>query len=642
MSREMRVTAEWAVWGKRPGTWDDYEILHCSEGQFSHDDFREIMIKWAPGTLADLPQVTISWVNGRGDVAHVGLAIQSWSGQLDGLGRPIAVTTYYCVPYAQIAGGPVSYEGLYRAFSECALPVDAPLTLNIPVLEPRDIAGRVDETAMGAAALLLADEPVCVVGGEFLPLPDRLRYLDTVAALLPYGLRTRLTASTWTDSSTKHRIKLSFAKHPLEGARSVTWGTPESDSHRWTDITRHYFDLLTRRSPGELVRRLARQTEPVSFKEAPKRALALLDDSTHTLVHSVPSSHRGYAIEDDLHQCADLLEKGRLDEVGEIVERLRYNGRTHEATEDERERYREIVEGRLLAKGRALPADVVDAFYGMTLVLAYGRVLTVEAMERVQEAAGQWSLPLIEAMRRMPAAEPAVSVRLAMLLGGVGQAQVLESMQTPDLVEAAAREPFDPALIGLVHEQLVERGGDGGGEDGELAPALGRHAYLASASAALHARDPEAHFHSLRQLLVAAYGRGLDQKAVNEIVSGVLDLRYATLITAMAALYGKGAERALVNAVQSRAQLDRETRYYMLERLSDPAPEVAPEPEPRRGHRLLLRGDRRHERSARGHRRASPPDRLIPPAGWVLLTLLAAGVVVAVVVIVILLQAPHG
>jgi hypothetical protein len=631
VSREVRVTAEWAVWGKRPGTWDDYGILRCSEGQFSHDDFREIMIKWAPGTLPDLPQVTISWVNGRGDVPHIGLAIQSWSGQQDGLGRPIADTSYFCVPYAQIAGGPVSYEGLYRAFSECVLPVDAPLTVKIPVLDTRDIASRVDETAMETAALLLADEPVCVVGGEFLPMPERLRHLDTVAALLPYGLRTRLTASTWTDSSTKHRIKLSFAKHPREGARSVSWSAHESESHRWADLSRHYFDLLARRSPGELVRRLARQTEPVSFKDAPSHALALLDDSAYTLVHSVASPHTGYVIEDDLHRCADLLEQRWPGGIGEVVQRLRLNARTHDPTQEERERYREIIEGRLLARGPDLPVEVVDAFYGVTLALAYGRVLTLDAMARITNAVPP-SAPLEEAMRRMPAAEPAVSVRLAMRLGGDDKARLLESMQTPDLVEVAALEPFDPAVVRLVHEQLVARGGDGG-EDAEIAPALGRHAYLSSAVAALHARDPGAQVHSLRQLLVAAYGRSLDQKAFNEVVSSVLDPRPARLIIATAAQYGKGAEQALVNAVQSRAQLDRETRYYMLERLSDPAPAVAPETRPTRRYRLLPHRFRRHERPQRPPRQTPPHDPLIPPVGRVLLTLLAAVIVVAAVTI---------
>jgi hypothetical protein len=47
-----------------------------------------------------------------------------------------------------------------------------------------------------------------------------------VAALLPYGYRTKFTAATWSDSASKHRFRLAFAARPRDGAYPIAWGAP--------------------------------------------------------------------------------------------------------------------------------------------------------------------------------------------------------------------------------------------------------------------------------------------------------------------------------------------------------------------------------------------------------------------------------
>ncbi|WP_248960070.1 hypothetical protein [Sphaerisporangium perillae] len=263
----VRVTAEWAVWGRRPGTRDGDEILAFSQGRFSRDDYGEIIARYATGAPVNLPQVTMSWVGG-GASAHIGLAVQSWSGKRDGLGRDIAVIRYFCVPYAQLAGGPVSYEALYHALDGRTLPFDGPLTVEVPSLDAEPVAAAVDGTARSAAALLLTGAPVCVVNAEAVPLLNRLRFLDAVASLLPYGFRSRLTASTWTDSASRHRIRLSFARHAPQGAHSISWGETAPIS-KYPDIAQHYHETLVNcRDLTGLVRRFARETEPQSMRTA--------------------------------------------------------------------------------------------------------------------------------------------------------------------------------------------------------------------------------------------------------------------------------------------------------------------------------------------------------------------------------------
>ncbi|RCG26159.1 hypothetical protein DQ384_29730 [Sphaerisporangium album] len=537
MSREVKVTAEWALWGKRPGTDDDYSVLDCSRGPFTREDFQEILTKWSPGTLPNLPQVTISWVYGRGDVPYVGLAVQSWSGERDGFGRPIAVTGYFCVPYAQLAAGPVSYQALYEVLAAHRLPVDGPLIVSVPASEPHRLADTADDTAMAAAALLLADAQVCVTGGGHLPMTERLRYLDTVAALLPYGLRTRLTASTWTDSSATHQIKLSFAKRPREGASTLTLGGGAEGFSTWSDVSRYFYDVLTRRAPGELAEAFAQATDPLTFKEAPRQALAALGDSGHRPVHGsspLPVFYSG------LNRCGELLEQGEYAELDDQVAELARLLRSQAPSAHEREHYRDIVESRLLPRLDAVPrAGLRDAVYDLALPLGYGRLLTINIMERVLSITGGGP-PVYTAMARMKTMEPQAALLLAMRVQDPDRSRLLAAIQTPDLVRFAAAEACDPPVVRFIHAELVGRGGEGG-DDPEIAPALSAHAYLAPAIARLHRDDHAAQSAALRALLVAAYGPSLDHAQVQEVLGSVLPPEWRPVVSAATSLYGHAA-----------------------------------------------------------------------------------------------------
>lgn len=240
------------------------EVLACSRGLFTEGDFERIISYHALASSEEPPQVTVAWV-GAGDKAHVVLAVEEWSGERDGMGRAIAMTRCFCVPYAQAASGPLSYEGLYTALPDLAeSPSDDPLVVEGTALDPAALAGRADRTAIGAAALLVTGQPVCILRAEHIPLIERLRFLDVVVALLPYGFRTRFTASTWTNSAARHRIRLSFARHPQPGALAIGWGgevvVPEG-----YDAARAYHGVLLRDDLADLIARFSRDTEPRSF-----------------------------------------------------------------------------------------------------------------------------------------------------------------------------------------------------------------------------------------------------------------------------------------------------------------------------------------------------------------------------------------
>lgn len=260
----------------------------------SRDDFEEIRTVYTIGTPEKLPQVTTAWV-GSGDDAHLVLAIQTWSDEEDRRHRRIARTHYFCVPYARITQPPhpVSYEDLYHVLGMCSLTTDRQLVVPVPTLDSGAVAARIDGTAMTTAALLMTGQHVCVVDGEAVPTIERLRFLDTVAALLPYGMRARLTASTWASSTADHKIRLAFTQHVPARTYPVAWGQLAEIPRHEEDAYR-YLTLLGRHAPdAKLVDWLAARTEPLTFgKNGRSRVLDLLRGSTpRPYRHSCPRPH---------------------------------------------------------------------------------------------------------------------------------------------------------------------------------------------------------------------------------------------------------------------------------------------------------------------------------------------------------------
>ncbi|OUC99202.1 hypothetical protein [Streptosporangium minutum] len=258
---------EWALEGKRPGAHDDYELLDWSDDRLGPEVFEKIRSRYATGLSADLPQVTIAVAatREREQVSHhIVLAAQEWSGHRDATNRKIAYTRWFYVPYQDLAVHQVSYEALYHALAGLPATPSPPLVVRVPEFDPTALVPGSD--ARYAAALLLTGRPVCVVGADRVPMIERLRFLDTVAALLPYGMRTRLTAATWTSSTARHKLRLSFARHAPENAYEVRWG--HGAEITWRDGRANVcLGLLARHDVQleDMLRGLAGLTDPLSF-----------------------------------------------------------------------------------------------------------------------------------------------------------------------------------------------------------------------------------------------------------------------------------------------------------------------------------------------------------------------------------------
>ncbi|WP_256789679.1 hypothetical protein [Frankia sp. AvcI1] len=316
-----RIEAGWAVKGKLPGTFADYAVLRCSSVYFGRGDYGAILRRFTPGTppppeaagrpdTGGLPWVTVSYAPRPGG-GLLGVARCDWTAEVDGAGRRIARTTYLCAPFDELAAAQVTYEDLHSALrldpavaavlrpeADAATDAEAgaPARLgHLPGLDPAVVAQYLaDEDrfrfAAGVAGLVLCG-PVALLGAPALPpeqrVAERLRLLDAVAALLPFGQRAQLVASTWVRSGADHRIRLAFSDQAWPGAVAarVPVGGHPGELPALPDVAAEYQRLLIglRDRYGEPVERIvAHLTEP-AYQGAhpiadPRHALLSLAD----------------------------------------------------------------------------------------------------------------------------------------------------------------------------------------------------------------------------------------------------------------------------------------------------------------------------------------------------------------------------
>lgn len=294
MSGPVPVDAGWAVWGKRPGTNEDYSILSAGSQPLSRAEYASIVAHFTPGNPpagrgrpGSLPWVTFSvaGVDGR---PYLGISVQDLVSQVDGVGRPIAQTSYFCAPYTDLAQPAVSCLGLYQAVAEVPLPGQdgPPVRLTITPLDPVATAGMIRklnvDTVVTTASLLL-DGPVTIVGAEGSTFLERLWFIDAVAALLPFAYRAGYTAATWSDNGAGQRIRLAFSSRSPSGAATLQWQTtPEAikadgPARRYRNRLAGVLSRSLASDPlTELVRSLARLTEPARRFDDPGYALDCL------------------------------------------------------------------------------------------------------------------------------------------------------------------------------------------------------------------------------------------------------------------------------------------------------------------------------------------------------------------------------
>jgi hypothetical protein len=387
------VTAHWALWGKQASE-TAYQVLRCSDGVFSRDDFGEVITRYASGVKDRLPQYTVCWIPGaQGRPAYLGVAIHELadpdparSGGRSRIvgGREVEYARLFCVPYPEMAELGVSYPNLAASVMEYQLPAgeSAPIRVALRADAGRPhVAAKFRDLAEKVAALLLTTRPVCLLGAEGTTAEDRLRFIELVMSLLPYGLRSRLSASTWASSTAQElKLRLYFANAPRDDDKTshVAWDDSEppklSGEH---EAIRLYLGWLRRTGPNAALA-LAGETTPMRFTP----------EDVRLLVDHLP---RDRSVTETLDDLADSLRKQDRTNVGAGVERLT----RHLVSQDDRslaagrEACRGLILRRSMLRDRpALDPAIKARLYQVLLQLAFDTPLTYASYCKIEQAVG--------------------------------------------------------------------------------------------------------------------------------------------------------------------------------------------------------------------------------------------------------------
>ena len=293
------IAADWALIGKAPGAPDDYGIRAASATDL---DVRQFAWRYVAG-VPD-PDVPLDapwappWVTfGTHRVGSAPMlsasVVYPWDG-LDQAGRRIWPRLFIASRYEDIARYKMSYQTWYAAITAIADRLRMSEGDGRPIqlaAEPQPVDGIVGaigeygfERLAGIAALLLDNRRVAILGTRRLPLARRLGLLDAIVALLPYGCRADLSASSAVDRRIQHDFRLVFTEFPGDNQVPVPLtGSAAARPALETPAARRYHELLLdkgkERNSGlaRVVNHLWRHAETYALSD-PGSAVPVLED----------------------------------------------------------------------------------------------------------------------------------------------------------------------------------------------------------------------------------------------------------------------------------------------------------------------------------------------------------------------------
>jgi hypothetical protein len=552
------VTAEWALWGKETSE-TAYHVLRCSDGVFSRDDFREVITRYASGVRDRLPQYTVCWIpSAQGHHAYLGVAIHELadpdparSGGRSRIvgGREVEYVRLFCVLYSEMAKFAVSYPNLVELVTGYQLPVGnaSPIRIELRAASGRHrtIAAQFRVLAENVAALLLTTRPVCVLGAEGTTAEDRLRFIELVMSLLPYGLRSRLSASTWASSTAQDlKLRLFFANAPRDDGKTshVTWGQPEPPHLSGEyEAVRLYLEWLRRTGSGAAPA-LAGMTEP---------PMRFTRENVYWLVDHLPTDR---SVTETLEELAQNLRTADQAAIWTGVERLT----RHLTSQDgrfkaiDREACRQVIVRRgMLKRHPALSQDTKEGLYSALLQLAFDTPFTYASYCEVERVVGG---PPRGTLRKV-----LLQLKFSSFMPLLLAARAEPTFRDDDLAAALAQvhvpptEPIDEVaqLTGKIRPEhravaydfaanYLRSARDAWSE-------LKERGYLAETLNDLFPRDLEAQRTRLMETLRFMYGGPLSQSQIDDLFSDSrlhLTGAFEQAVLSMAASRGAGREIA--------------------------------------------------------------------------------------------------
>lgn len=617
--KTISVRAQWALHGK---VLDDegYRVIACSNGDLSKANFTDALGRFALGALETLPQVSVSYLqpatraSGSG---YLALAIH-WSagngrrhadgvGHVDNQGRPTTFTNYFCAPYTSLAPFRISYLDMYKAFSAVTLPVKDGPPREVPITPPAHRVPAVDDLALRVAPLLLTGAPVCVLDANETSLDERLRFIDTVMGLLPYGFRAKMTAATWTRATNRnHRFRLFFSSEPRSVEKQdhvVSWSAPEQVKIPSRAAWYYYQWLSDKVSP---LADLTRLSSEASFGEsADSQALSMVNElklwrmertaaprspGRQSLTQARPAASRTDPVTRILAECAENVRAMNTTRVRQDIKLLEDCTRSDQISDDLRKRYRLLISRYGLLHPNPGLQRKEGALYERLLTLAFGEPVTYEALCQVEECLGT----VREESIHRSLLEAIVQVGLGDLRTRVLVQSDLEPKKLPKLLstrdsDARAlirelargswrRQRHGRVMCDATLRYLHDRRGRYA--TAEIQLELHHNGYLAQALRGIG--NEQYQVHALTMLLVAAfpedkYPHGLDKTIITDILAGSPHAPTPALLSAVLrkipASEARAAWEAFAYGSVTGMNLDEETRGELRTRLPSPGRE---------------------------------------------------------------------
>jgi hypothetical protein len=292
-----------AVSSKLPGDTRDYRVLAWSRGPLADKDFEDIFQRLRTGTMAENntsasagpPRYTFGAMRSPRDGGLWLVAIlQTLTDHRDSEStgrRRIAARTCLCVPFpaaAAIGFGFAEFATVFPPLDPAAAPPEGELpALPATLAPPQAAKGAIVETvdrlgfdSCAAVAALLLETRVALLDDVPGDVDERLARLDAVAALLPYGARAELSASTWVHSATPHTIRIGYTTGATVDQLAIRNIADAASSLKMGRAAREYYDALMRMkrhySALEIIEHLGQQRDALSFAE-PGRFVRTLD-----------------------------------------------------------------------------------------------------------------------------------------------------------------------------------------------------------------------------------------------------------------------------------------------------------------------------------------------------------------------------
>jgi hypothetical protein len=388
----------WAWIGKLPGQRGEYTVLAADDtgpGRQHYYALARELVRSNPGSAAAGQVDALPWVYfapvATGAGSRTAVASMEWPVEevRDSAGRPATLTRYYDVDPGTVTAVGAGYESQYQALTRENPQDGAAFAFRGSGLVVDELAAFIaafdTDTVIRAAALLL-EGPVVITPEESLAgLPARLRCLDAVLALLPYGIRDSLATGTWTPNDSPHDLRLAFSNRVMTGQHAVRRGEPITFRTRVAVDYAHRISRLigggTRRDIAALLAKLWADRRPYSVH----RPDEVLD--------SLADLDRVYAVYQDLLRQAAT--------AGTVVELMRQPESELGLVEPE---ITERLVQEVLARGDDPDLTVLARYWSIPMVpaMVVGAALTtaetrMRAIWRVAVAAGQQN-PFLQAL----------------------------------------------------------------------------------------------------------------------------------------------------------------------------------------------------------------------------------------------------